>query len=145
MAFSSLDCLGYALALFIMIFVSWPVKTQTPITHSVFRSELPLKSIWSGSIGATVPSLSVTVPSNLYKNSLGVSHSIVAPSSLSLKFDSVTSSSSIALSTYLCLRFVSPSRFFVSMKHKPFLSELFRMYISHGKNSSSLILTSIPT
>ena len=113
--------------------------------HSVFLRELPLKRIWSGSIGASVPSLSFTVPSNLYKNSFGVSHSIVAPSNLSLKFDSVTSSPKIVLSTYLCFRLVSPSKFLVSIKQRPFFKELLRMYISHGKNSSSLTFTSIPT
>ena len=43
--FSIIDLLVRALGEFFIILVSCPVYTATPITHSVFRSELPLRRI----------------------------------------------------------------------------------------------------
>ena len=122
--FSIIDLLVLALGEFFIILVSCPVYTATPITHSVFRSELPLKSIWSALIGWTSPFLVYILPSNLYKNSLGPSQSI----KLLLKAFSASCSYganfNTSLSAYLCLRFVSPSRFLVSTKQIPFGREL---------------------
>ena len=46
--FSMLDILNLEFAEFIMILVWWPEYTTKPRIQSVFLSELPLRSIFSG-------------------------------------------------------------------------------------------------
>jgi hypothetical protein len=121
------------------------VKIVTPITHSVLRREHPRSKIWSGPIDITAPSYCVRLPSNLYKNSFGASQSTSAPLKFLKHSCSVFASLITFLSAYLCFKFVSPSRFFVSTKQTPFLRDELRIYISQGKNSSSITLTIYPT
>ena len=85
--FAFLERLGTPPELFFMILVSWPVNTHSPVIHSVFLNELPLRRIMSGSSGYFVPSFNTILPSNLYRYSFGVSHSILEP----MSFDRVPS------------------------------------------------------
>mmetsp|Transcript_26539 Transcript_26539/g.76397 ORF Transcript_26539/g.76397 Transcript_26539/m.76397 type:complete len:314 (+) Transcript_26539:2473-3414(+) len=138
---------------FIMIFVSLPVKTTMPMAHATFLTLHPLRSTFSSLSGvfcASWPAVAFKVPTKVYKNSLGCSHSIL-PRRLAALREAISKSlwvpsvAARAAGACLVFKFVSPSRLAVSMNTWPSSCALATMARSAGTYSFALTTIMLPT
>jgi len=125
-----------------MIFVSWPVYATKPYINSVFYNEHPRSMKLLSFTGIISFVFVFTCPLNLYKYGFGGSYEKTI---ISLSNTSFSPSFCVLFGAIFFFKFVSPSRFFVSMKHSPCFPEEYIHSISAGTLSDFSTLTISPT